>query len=133
MTPESSPTEQQKVLHKRGVRNLAAATPWIRHEAELELERKPTRAPVPLTDAMRERIHADRVALGLDPDAPIPFAEPAPDRALSAPERHALAEATAVRGTVWLPEPITDPVTGRRVFAYDPHAVPDWLAVELAK
>ena len=58
---------------------------------------------------------------------------PDPDRALSAQERHEAAELAANRRTIWLPEPVVDPVTGRRVFAYDPQECPTWLAAELAK
>ena len=54
-------------------------------------------------------------------------------RALSAQERSEAAELASNRRTVWLPTPIVDPVTGRRVLAYDPENCPEWLAGELAK
>jgi hypothetical protein len=57
---------------------------------------------------------------------------PAPDRRLTAQERAEAAEMAQNRRTVWLPAPIVDPVTGRRVLAYDPQECPAWLAAELA-
>lgn len=42
-------------------------------------------------------------------------------------------QVAADRRTVWLSEPIVDPVTGRRVLAYDPENCPEWLAEILAE
>ena len=74
-----------------------------------------------------ERESAQAAVAPDDPPAPTPVATPAPDRALSRRERLEAEELAANRRTVWLPTPIVDPVTGRRVLAYDPLHVPPWL------
>jgi hypothetical protein len=53
-----------------------------------------------------------------------------PPAPLSAQERHEAEELASNRRTVWLPEPIVDPVTGRIVVGYDPHTLDQvpWLA-----
>jgi hypothetical protein len=81
-----------------------------------------------------EKAAAREAAKALAPLVPDdPPEPPAPDRPLSAQERAEAAEMASNRRTVWLPVPIVDPVTGRRVLAYDPQACPEWLAAELAK
>jgi len=94
---------------------------------------KDRQRPRPSTTAIAERVERDRVALGLDAEpAPVVVVDPA-DRALNAQERHEAAELAACRRAVWLPAPIVDPMSGLRVWGYDPLKVPAWLAVELAK
>jgi len=73
--------------------------------------------------------------------APVHQAEPAaavvadPERSLSAQERAEAAEMASNRRTIWLPEPITDPLTGRRILAYDPATLDEipWLREVLAE
>jgi hypothetical protein len=68
-----------------------------------------------------------RQALADDPPGPPAAVVADPERPLSAQERHEAAEFAANRRTVWLPAPVTMPGTQRRVFAYDPANVPEWL------